>query len=73
MTKDERRKSIAAGIRCQRAKVGETQRELADGVEINPSTLSVWENNGGVSVEGAWKIADRYGISLDELVGRELA
>ena len=34
--------------------------------------ISYWENNNGLpSIDFCVKLADFYGISLDELVGRE--
>lgn len=37
----------------------------------NPATVSAWENRAGISVEDAWGVADYYGVSIDELVGRK--
>lgn len=75
MAQVENRKAIyeriAAGIRSQRAKAHETQKELAEAIHVTQTTLSTWENEGCASTHGIWAIADHYGISMDELVGRE--
>lgn len=63
--------SIAAGLRSQRAKAHISQSEVADSLGFFTSTLSSWENNGGLKIKDAWKLADFYNVSLDELVGRD--
>ena len=67
---NERNESIAAGLRKVRAGAKESQRELAESVGVNPSTMSAWENLGCFGFDDAWRIADHYGVSLDELAGR---
>lgn len=67
LTKSE---SIAAGLRSHRAKKDVTQREAAEAIGTNPSTMSAWENQGGIGLADAWAAADYYGCSLDELAGR---
>lgn len=62
--------SIAAGLRAQRAKKHVTQREAAEAIGANPSTMSAWENQGGIGLADAWAAADYYGCSLDDLAGR---
>ena len=42
----------------------------AEAIGANQSTVGMWEQRAGVSLEDAWKLADYYGISLDELAGR---
>ena len=65
-----RKESIAAGLRSHRAARKVSQREFADEVNANGSTVSAWENTGCVSAADAWAAADYYGVSIDELVGR---
>lgn len=68
LTKPE---SIAAGLRSHRAKKDVTQREAAEEIGTSPSTMSAWENQGGIGLADAWAAADYYyGCSLDELAGR---
>lgn len=66
----KRGKTIAAELRGWRAKKNVSQKELAESIEANPSTVSAWENRAGISLEDAWKVADYYGVSLDDLAGR---
>lgn len=62
---------IAASFRSHRAKEKISQKEFAEEVEAHPSTVSSWENKGGMGLADAWKAADHYGISLDEMAGRD--
>lgn len=62
--------SIAAGLRAQRAIKDVSQREAAKAIGANQSTLSGWENSGGIGFAEAWAAADYYGCSLDDLAGR---
>lgn len=64
---------IASEIRAHRARSGETQREVAEAIGVNESTLCSWENRGGIGLDDAWKLANHYGVSLDELAGRKAA
>lgn len=61
---------IAAELRAHRARKGGTQREVADAIGVNESTLCAWENRGGIGLDDAWKLADYYGVSIDALAGR---
>lgn len=71
MTEDQRKKSIAAGLRSNRAAKRVSQSKFADEIGANASTVSAWENSGGISAADAWAAADYYGVSLDDLVGRK--
>lgn len=68
---DQRKESIAAGLRSSRAAKKVSQSKLSDEIGANASTVSAWENSGCISTSDAWAIADYYGISLDDLVGRK--
>jgi transcriptional regulator with XRE-family HTH domain len=61
---------IAGELRAHRAKKKVSQREVAQAIGANNSTVGAWEQRAGVSLEDAWKLADYYGVSLDELAGR---
>lgn len=63
--------TIAGELRAHRAKKNVTQREVADAIGANQSTVGMWEQRAGVSLEDAWKLADYYGVSLDDLAGRK--
>lgn len=62
---------IAGSIRAQRARLHVKQKEVAEAIEVNQATVSTWENRGCITLENAWKLADYYGISIDELAGRK--
>ena len=62
---------IAAELRAHRARKGETQREAADAIGVNESTLCAWENRGGIGLDDAWDLADHYGVSIDALAGHK--
>lgn len=70
----QRIKSIVGSLRTERNSHGYTQRSLATAIGANESTVGAWEGGGGGSIglEEAWRIADLYGISLDQLAGRDI-
>ena len=48
-----------------------TQKELAAKIGATHASISFWENGVNIpNVRDCWKIADVFGISIDELVGR---
>ncbi len=50
-----------------------TIRELERDTGILNSNLSRWENGKAIpSIDFCVKLADYYGITLDELIGREI-
>ena len=58
-------------LKYQREINGYSQRDLAKLTGINQQNISRWENNQAIpSIENCEKLADFYGITLDELVGR---
>lgn len=74
ITTTQRVKSIVGSLRTERSGHGYTQKSLASTIGVNESTISAWEGNGGsIGLEEAWRIADLYGISLDQLAGRDIA
>lgn len=66
----QKSESIAAGLRAKRAMKNVSQKEAAAAIGANQSTLSGWENQGGIGFAEAWAAADYYGCSLDDLAGR---
>ena len=63
---------IKDAIREQRKLRGLTQVELASATGIPQSTISVWEKGVNVpNVADCIKLADFYGVTIDELVGRD--
>lgn len=69
----QRKKSIVGSLRTERSSHGFTQKSLAGAIGVNESTVNGWEGNGGsIGLEEAWRIADLYGIPLDQLAGRDI-
>ncbi len=63
---------IANALKEQRKIKGITQVELAKETGIPQSTISAWEKGTNIpNVADCIKLADFYGVSLDELVGRK--
>ena len=59
-------------LKYQREINGYSQRDLAKLTGIKQQNISRWENNQAIpSIENCEKLADFYGITLDELVGRD--
>lgn len=59
-------------LKQQRQMNGYTQEQVAKATGINQPNLSAWENNTNApSLDYCIILADFYGISLDELVGRD--
>lgn len=67
------RGQLFENIRTLRKERGETQRELADAIGVYQTAVSKWENSGRMNLENAIKVADHYGVSLDELSGRDFS
>lgn len=62
---------VAGAVTEQRERKGVSQQEAARGANITRQTLSNYEGGvSGMSFENAWKLAEFYGCSLDELGGR---
>ncbi|MCI8612720.1 MAG: helix-turn-helix transcriptional regulator [Clostridia bacterium] len=58
-------------LKSQREAAGYTQRQLAKATGIGQQNISRWENGEVLpNIAFCVKLADFYGISLDELVGR---
>lgn len=68
----ERRDRIAGKLRAHRAEARLSQVRVAEVVDMDKSSIGRYEQGDGcMDVETAWEMADLYGVSLDELVGRE--
>lgn len=53
-------------------RTGKNVRQVSRETGISESALSMWKKRQGtISIENAVKIADCFGITLDELVGHE--
>ena len=50
-----------------------TQKQVADAIHISQQAISFYENNvNEPSISICEKLADYYGISIDELIGHEV-
>lgn len=59
-------------IKYQRESNGYSQRELSKLTGIKQQNISRWENNQAIpSIENCEILADFYGITIDELIGRD--
>lgn len=67
-----RRERIAGKLRAHRAESGMSQAKAAERVGSEKDAIGRYERGvASPSIETMWDMADMYGVSLDELVGRE--
>lgn len=60
-------------LKYQREINGYSQSELARKTGLKQQMISYWEANKGLpNIDFCVQLADFYGISLDELIGREV-
>ena len=62
---------IAGKLRAHRAEARLSQAQVAEVVDKDKVTIGRYEQGAArMDVVTAWELADLYGVSLDELVGR---
>lgn len=60
-------------LREQREKIGLSQSMVASKINTSHQNVSRWESGKNLpSIDFCVKLADLYGITLDELVGRDI-
>ena len=65
-------KNYGEAFKYQREINGYSQRDLAKVTGIKQQNISRWENNQALpSIENCEILADFYGITIDELIGRD--
>ena len=65
--------TIGQSIRQHRNKLGISQLDLANMVGVHPVNISWWENDHVFpSILNTIGLADAFGITIDELVGRKV-
>lgn len=65
--------NIGSALKDQREQRGLSQSELAKKTGIKQQNISRWENDRNIpNVIDCINLADFYGISIDELIGRNL-
>ncbi len=60
--------NLGKRIKNERLKLGLTQEELAEKVDISKNFMSLIENGKNMSVETLLKISDVFGVSVDYLL-----
>ena len=71
MKQKTRASRIAASLRALRARDDLTQQQVADRVGVSACSVANYESGASTpSYRVAWKLADLYGVTLDELGGR---
>lgn len=64
---------IGYKIRSFRLKKKMTQRQLAEEIGVDRTSLSAYENSKRTpDIFILWHMADIFGVSLDDLVGRKM-
>lgn len=52
---------------------GFSQTELGKRIDVSHTAISSWENGKNLpSIRDCWKLADELGMTIDELVGRDI-
>ena len=71
--KAEKRRAFSQALRAQRKAQGWTQYELAQRVGCDESTINHWEKGRtNPSLKTVINLADLFGCSLDEILGRRV-
>lgn len=64
---------IGKSIKVNRMAQNLTQKQLAQKIGVTHAAISYWENGINIpNVKDCWLLADALGITIDELVGRDL-
>lgn len=64
---------VCEALKYQREINGYSQSDLAKATGISQPMISIWEAGKSLpNIEFCVKLADFYGISLDELIGRDV-
>lgn len=64
---------IGKSIKINRIAQNYTQKQLTQKIGVTHAAISYWENGVNIpNVKDCWLLADALGITIDELVGRDL-
>lgn len=64
---------IGKSIKVNRIAQNYTQKQLAQKIGVTHAAISYWKNGVNIpNVKDCWLLADALGITIDELVGRDL-
>lgn len=62
---------VGNNIRAERNRRAMSQEELAKAIDASPASITNWENGGSaIGFDKACRLADFFGITLDELARR---
>ena len=66
--------TIGERIKHHRKRLGMTQEQLAERMGVTPQAVSKWETNQSCpDISALPQLAELFGISVDELLGKEPA
>ena len=66
-------KAIGLCLKSKRLASDMTQADMAKRMDVSKNTISNWETGERcLDLQKAWNMADALGLSIDELVGRDL-
>lgn len=64
---------IGKSIKVNRIAQNYTKKQLTQKIGVTHAAISYWENGVNIpNVKDCWLLADALGITIDELVGRDL-
>ena len=67
------RETVAAQLRAHRAIAYVSQGDLAENIGVSVNSISAWEQGKSLpDVLNLAKIAEFYGVSIDQLTGHEV-
>lgn len=70
---DKINETIANSIKTARKMSCFSQTELGKRIDVSHTAISSWENGKNLpSIRDCWKLADELGMTIDELVGRDI-
>ena len=69
LTRKQLLHNVAENLKSLRDHFGLRQHELATGLGVTPSSMSRWESEErDPGLYGAYKIAEYYGLSIEEII-----
>lgn len=65
---------FSKNLKYLRTKKGLTRQEVAENIKVNQSSISRWETEEmGITVENAYDLANYFGVSIADLIGKDLS
>jgi len=69
---NDRIQGLGSRLRAVRLERGVSLRQIANALGASTDTVGGWENGIVPMLSSAYRLADFYGLTIDELVGREI-